>query len=186
MGFLDRLRPRPPRGPARPLLVRYGLGPPREKPKTPRDLCPLCSGEVGEVRWVGHYSRFDGLGGTLMKGRCLQCDTVLDKEEGSAWVACIPSRESLVSPVSDTEVFQLSARFGRLIIFDRMWDDLLAARGPGDEVWRFVEPSGRAGYAVVRAGRPLASLRSPELELERALLAHANRNEGGQPTGGGS
>ena len=45
------------------------------------------------------------------------------------------------------------------------WKQLLAAMQPGDELWEFSSPAdtwkhlaGRAGFAVVRNGNPIASL----------------------------
>jgi hypothetical protein len=77
--------------------------------------------------------------------------------------------------VTAEELEGLTTRFGRLIGFNSTWAEFLAARRPGDEVWRFVSTDGREGFAVVRQGRPLAEFLVPDPDLERQMLEHAAR-----------
>jgi hypothetical protein len=145
----------------------------------PHDRCPLCQGEVGEVRWIGHWLEENGFGGSLWGGRCSACDTVLSRrsarDASPDWVAEVPSSVQLQSPVPAEELAALTTRFRQLAVFGRKWAAFLDTRRDRDEVWRFVGRDFVEGYAVVRQGRPLAQFLTPAPEVEQELLRLARR-----------
>jgi hypothetical protein len=175
MGLRDWFRSKRQKQQPRALPVRYGLGPPPpKKPKTPDELCPLCSSEVSEVQFFMHWSERDGLGGTVLRGRCSVCDTILfrrfARDESPAWQASIPQPEQLRQQVTSEALQALTDRFKRVPGYDHAWREFLAARRDGDEVWRFDDVDDAEAYAVVRNGRPLAQFRAPPPKLERVLM----------------
>lgn len=177
MGLFNWLRSK--RSPP-PLPVRYGLGPPpARKPPAPDELCPLCCSEVTEVRRVGHWSEYDGSGGSWWRGRCSACDTIVTRifgrNESPAWRAPVVPRENLGAVVPEEELQALTSRFARLILFDQNWAEFLATRQPGDEVWRLTRAGERESFAIVRQGRALDVFLAPAPDLERMLLERAGR-----------
>jgi hypothetical protein len=158
-----------------PLQVRYGLGPP--PPMPPDDLCPLCGGEVSEVRCAFHALEVNGLSRSIFWGRCSICDTslcrVFASDHSPAWQAVVPAVERLGDVLHAAELETLAARFERLMYIDREWAEFLSSRRPGDEVRRFADEPGVEGFAVVRQGRPLAQFLVPEPNFEMALLEYA-------------
>ncbi|OWK45715.1 hypothetical protein [Fimbriiglobus ruber] len=141
---------------------------------TPDELCPLCGGTVAEVRGLMHWSEYDGVGGTILGGRCSACDTDLRRRvargESPAWRALVPPPELLRAAVSAEELPALTARFERVTLFGQWWAEFLAYRQPGDEVWRFTGVDGTEGFAIVRQGRPLTQFLTPDPDFERGLL----------------
>ncbi|HEY1187069.1 MAG TPA: hypothetical protein VGE74_05395 [Gemmata sp.] len=96
-------------------------------------------------------------------------------EVSAGWRASIPPAEQLRAAVPTEELRAVTARFSRLPLFGGLWDEFLALRRPGDEVWRFERADGYEGFAMVRQGRPLAEFLAPDPDTERQFLDYAIR-----------
>lgn len=124
----------------------------------PTGTCPICSGQVDEIRRVGNWRGKAG-GGFLYSGRCVGCDVDFRLDTGTKpmeWRIDAPESESLRSVATEAELESLSVKLAPYKTHAAKWRLFLARRRPADEVWWFSTEEGLNGAAVVRAGRPIS------------------------------
>ena len=132
---------------------------------TSDNRCPLCGGEITDVRRVGSWSERGGGGGFWYAGKCIPCgvdfQNSVSKTCPSGWRMTVAEREWLTEQLSEEEVVRLTAKLSRYEVLGVKWRAFLARKRDTDELWRFNNHTqqDKTAIAIVRSGVPIADYR---------------------------
>jgi hypothetical protein len=126
----------------------------------PPGECTLCGGDIDFVAVVGRW-RF----GRWLEGRCPTCGirygATSDRGELTPWYRREIPREWLVAPLLPEGVEALSERIRKHSSAWDEWQKFLDDRKPGDQVWRYEDPSDSSSGVVLMRGEVSIATFSP-------------------------
>ena len=132
------------------------------------NCCPLCGGEIIDIRTVGHWrerKELGGSGGFWLAGKCVPCGVdfqkAVSKTRPSGWRMTVAEREWLTEQIAEEEVARLTEKLSRYKVLGGKWAAFLAKKRPTDQLWRFNNHAqkDKAAIAIVRNGIPIADFR---------------------------
>jgi hypothetical protein len=131
--------------------------------------CPLCGGEITDIRTVGHWRERKELGsggGFWLAGKCVPCGVdfqkAVSKTRPGGWRMTVAEREWLTEQIAEEEVARLTEKLSRYKVLGAKWAEFLAKKRLADQLWRFNNHTqeDKTGIAIVRNGIPIADFRA--------------------------